>query len=955
MLVKLLHNFKIKRAVKKKPGFGLTTWFFILAAFVMFSYPLLPGFTMAQAQEITAHDRAIALLDNLTPQERVGQLFLVTFKGTDVGPDSQIYDLISNHHIGGVVLQAKNDNFVAGDQTLTEALTLTRQIQLDRWTAAQKTRIDPVTNEEYQPNFIPLFIALPQEGDGYPYDQVLSSMTPLPNEMAIGATWNPDLARQVGSVLGQELSAIGVNMLFGPSLDVLEAPHIEGSNDLGTRAFGGDPFWVSEMGSAFIQGVHQGSASSVAIVASHFPGFGASDRLPEEEVATVRKQLEQLKSFDLIPFFDVTGDATSPEATTDALLVSHIRYQGFQGNIRLTTRPLSFDPQAFNQLMELPELNTWRNNGGVMVSDDLGSRAVRGYYDLTSQTFDMPRRVALSAFQAGNDLLYVADFSSGDLDSYTSAVQTLDFFTQKYREDTFFAQRVDQAVARILELKFRLYGDFGLNRVLASQDKLAQVGQSGQVTVEVARQAATLISPSLAELDDTVPDPPNRNDRIVFFTDTRTGTQCSSCQPEPLLDVQALEGVVLRRYGPQAGGQVVPNNLSSYSLADLQQVLTSGTGDSDLERDLGRSNWIVFAMLNSSPDLPSFNTLKQFLSERPDLFQKKRLIVFAFNAPYYLDATNISKLTAYYGLYSKAPQFVDVAAYLLFQELRPNGALPISVMGVYDLNTMLTPDPDQVINLRLDVPGEEITNSTTTPEPQVTEYKVGDVITIRTDEILDHNGNQVPDGTPVEFIIGAGGDTAAPRQVETTEGGIARTTIQATNSGALDVRAVSEPAKQSNTLHFDIQSDNLGSIPPTATQEPSPTPTETQTPTLTPTTQPVEPIQPPSRPQLADWIMAVLVSAAISWSAYRLSALIGQVRWGVRSGFLTLIGGLLAYSYLALQMPGSEELLKNSVSRGVFLSTLLGAGLGLLITWLWRALSATNEENTSNHSSVHQG
>ncbi len=945
------HVSKITQRLKNGSRSRINALVFLLVVFLVSSYPVFPGYAMKQAQETSAHDKAMAMLESLTPQEKVGQLFLVTFKGTDVGPDSQVYDLINNHHIGGVVLQAKNDNFVGDDQALTEAQTLTRQIQLDRWTISQKTRVDPVTNEEYQPRFVPLFIALSQEGDGYPYDQILTGITPLPNEMAIGATWNPELALQVGSVLGQELSSIGVNMLFGPSLDVLEIPHVEGSNDLGTRAFSGDPFWVSKMGSSFIQGVHQGSGDHVAVVATHFPGFGASDRLPEEEVATVRKQLEQLKSFDLIPFFDVTGNAASPDATTDALLVSHIRYQGFQGNIRLTTRPLSFDPQAFNQLMDLPQLNAWQNNGGVMVSDDLGSRAVRGYYDLTSQTFDMPRRVALSAFQAGNDLLYVADFSSGDLDSYTSAVQTLDFFTQKYREDTFFAQRVDQAVGRILELKYRLYGDFGLNQVLTSQDSLDQIGQSGQVTVEVARQAATLISPTQAELDDTVPDPPNRNDRIVFFTDARTGAQCSNCQPEPLLDIHALERVVLRRYGPQAGGQVVPNNLSSYSLTDLQLILNSGVGDSDLERDLSRANWIVFAMLNSSPDLPSFNTLKQFLSERPDFFQKKRLIVFAFNAPYYLDATNISKLTAYYGLYSKASQFIDVAAYLLFQELRPNGALPISVMGVYDLNTMLTPDPDQVINLRLDIPGEEVTSGTSTPEPQVTEHKVGDVISIRTDMILDHNGNPVPDGTPVEFIIGTGGNSVAPRQLETTTSGIARTSVQASNSGALEVRVVSEPAKQSNTLHFDIQSDNLGSIPATATLEPSPTPTEPPTPTVVPTIQTVEPVEPPSRPQFADWIMAVLVSAAISWSAYRLSALIGQVRWGVRSGFLTMIGGLLAYSYLALQMPGSEELLKNSVSRGVFLITLLGAGLGLLITWLWRALSSANEESSRNLSS----
>ncbi len=389
---------------------------YLLLVLLLLATPLFNGNAKTSAQQVTPEERAQAMLDSMTPQERVGQLFLVTFQGTDVGPDSQIYDLITNHHIGGVMLLAKNDNFANSNQPLNQVIALNRQLQMDRWTASQQSHSDPVTNETYTPNFIPLFIGMSQEGDGFPYDQIRNGLTPLPNEMAIGATWNPDLAEQVGNVLGNELSALGINLLFGPSLDVLETPHMDDSNDLGTRTFGGDPYWVGEMGSAYIQGVHSGSNGRVATVSTHFPGFGSSDRLPEAEVATVRKSLDQLKNFDLAPFFAVTGDATTPEKTTDALLASHIRYQGFQGNIRLTTRPVSFDPQAFNQLMSLAPLANWRQNGGMVVSDDLGSQAVRGYYELTSQTFDMPRRVALSAFQAGNDLLYVADFSSGDMD-----------------------------------------------------------------------------------------------------------------------------------------------------------------------------------------------------------------------------------------------------------------------------------------------------------------------------------------------------------------------------------------------------------------------------------------------------------------------------------------------------------------------------------------------------------
>ena len=39
-----------------------------------------------------------------------GQLFLVTFEGDQATFDSDIADLITNYHIGGVVLSASNDN-----------------------------------------------------------------------------------------------------------------------------------------------------------------------------------------------------------------------------------------------------------------------------------------------------------------------------------------------------------------------------------------------------------------------------------------------------------------------------------------------------------------------------------------------------------------------------------------------------------------------------------------------------------------------------------------------------------------------------------------------------------------------------------------------------------------------------------------------------------------------------
>lgn len=318
----------------------------LIRIILLLVFLVLPVQSVVQAQTATPPS-VEAVLNSMTPEERVGQLFLVTFNGTDTSEVSQVYDLITQNHVGGVVLLAQNDNFVSAPDTVAQTQALINSIQRVEWETSINPVIDVTTGLEMNSVYVPLFMGIAQEGNGYPTDQILSGLTALPSEMAIGATWNTEFAARVGEVRGRELSALGFNIYLGPSLDVLEVPSVSGG-DLGTRVFGGDPFWVGEMGRAYVTGLHTGSENQLLVIAKHFPGVGGSDRLPEEEVSTVRKSLEQLKQIELFPFFSVTGNAPSPESAVDGLLVSHIRYQGFQGNIRATTRPISFDPQALN-------------------------------------------------------------------------------------------------------------------------------------------------------------------------------------------------------------------------------------------------------------------------------------------------------------------------------------------------------------------------------------------------------------------------------------------------------------------------------------------------------------------------------------------------------------------------------------------------------------------------------
>jgi beta-N-acetylhexosaminidase len=908
-------------------------------------FPMNRAHAAPDDQEQGLRRDAQGILAQLTPEEKVGQLFLITFKGRDLNETSPVYNLIVQKHVGGVILLPSNDNFSASENTIRDLYTLTSTLQQLAFLKAQGPSQDPTALKQD----IPLLIGINQEGDLSPYDSILNGVSSMPNEMAIGATWDPQFALKVGTVTGKELSAMGINLLLGPSLDVLEQNPSQVGEDLGTRTFGGDPFWVGVMGRAYIQGLHQGSNNHLAVIAKHFPGRGSSDRPPEAEVATVRKSLEQLKQMELSPFFAVTGNPVLPETTTDGLLLSHIRYQGFQGNIRATTRPVSFDPTALDQILKLEQFSIWRQNGGLIVSDDLGSQAVRLFYDPNGTTFDA-RQVARNAFLAGNDLLYANNFvATGDPDSYSTITRTLELFTQKYREDPAFAQRVDASVERILMLKLRLYPEFKIGSVTPTEEGLADIGQSAQVSFEIAQEAATLLSPGANELADILPRPPSLTDRVIILTDVRTSRQCSQCPEQNTLSVDSLQKTIFRLYGPAATGQILLTKYSSYAFTDLILWLNGNITDTvtALDSDLILSDWVIIVMLDVNPNYPESNAVRRLLSEKASLLRNKKVITFAFNAPYYLDATDVSKLTAYYGMYSKEPSFIDVAALLLFQELNPVGASPVSIPGVgYDLITSTSPDPQQILQLYLDLPQEPVVEATfpgvnsITPtfEPTpVPKFKVGDTLPMRTGVIIDHNQHPVPDGTVVRFLVYNNGE--ATQTIETTTvDGIARASYRIQAEGLLEFRLSSDPALVSNIIQLNSAEGQAVAITAIApTSQPSSTPTLTSTSTLSPThtSTPTPTPPPPPQPGTTDWFGALLISFSAAIVIYFLGRHLVSIRWGVRWGLLAGIGGTIAYLFIMAGTTGSDTWYQRTRFNGVLLASLVGILVGWLIGWLW--------------------
>jgi len=916
---------------------------------------LLPVPVAAQAE----NDFIQEIIARMSVEERIGQLFMVTFTGSDVGPGSDIAQLIVQYRVGGVVLLSSNGNFSNQGDTPLQVAQLANGLQQLAFTAAQQattsippgtqplTGTTPVTGTlPLGPSpYIPLLIALDHEGDGYPYTRLTNGFTALPNNMALGATWDKANARAIGQIVGRELSAVGVNMLFGPSLDVLNNPRPTLKGDLGTRVFGGDPYWVGKMGQAYIQGVHEGSEGRVATVAKHFPGHGDSDRRADEEVSTVPKSLQELRKIELAPFFTVTAlGGAEPAAITEALMSSHIRYRGFQGNIRQLTPPISFAAEL-QAILSLPEFAPWRQAGGVMVTDALGVPAVRKYYDPQLQSFPH-KRVAQEAFLAGNDLLVLSQFALTDVwaDQFENIKSTIQFFRDKYVSDSKFQAQVDQSLARILRLKHQLYPDFSLEEVQVDVGQLAEkVGKGYDQVSQIAEKAVTLIYPGPDELADRLPSSPLLEDKILIFTDDRQAQDCYDCPPFSFIEPDALEKTILRLYGPEASEKIEPAQIRSLTFSQLKGYLsTAGTGGSteDIAPLIQEADWIIFATLDVNlDDYPDSDAVKLFLKQLSDSLRNKKIVVLAYNAPYYLDTTEISKLTAYYGIYSKVPAFIDASVRALFREFTLQGAPPVTVQGInYDLILRMEPDPDQVIEI---MPvGASMEGTPTAETPGSIGVKVGDTLELRTSVIKDKNGNPVPDGTPVVFRFFYPAETLElPRLETTTVDGIAEAAVKLERTGQLEITAASGPSLKSIKLIVTIEGDEPATIVtqvptavPTPTVTPTPTPTPTPvpaTPTPSPTPQPTVEVIPseasPSsrRVGVGAFLLSLVATFTVGGAGYALRRNEGRSpTQGLRAFLWVLICGTAGYIAYGLSWPGAGFFLKISRHWGAPLMSL---------------------------------
>ncbi|OCL01791.1 glycoside hydrolase family 3 protein [Glonium stellatum] len=204
----------------------------------------------------------------------MGQLFMMGFDGTTVTP--QIRTLIEKHHLGCILLTAKN---------LKSAEDTTKLCY----------ELQKVAHDAGHP--VPLAIGVDQENGGVNslFDEIY--IRQYPSNMGIAATGSTDLAFEVAKATAQEISACGINWIFGPCLDVLTNAR---NQPLGVRTAGDDPQEVSAYGVAFMKGYKE---AGLVTLGKHFPSYGNLEFLGSTlDVPIITESLEQLSLSALIPF-----------------------------------------------------------------------------------------------------------------------------------------------------------------------------------------------------------------------------------------------------------------------------------------------------------------------------------------------------------------------------------------------------------------------------------------------------------------------------------------------------------------------------------------------------------------------------------------------------------------------------------------------------------------------------
>ncbi|MEO3929362.1 glycoside hydrolase family 3 protein [Micromonosporaceae bacterium B7E4] len=244
--------------------------------------------------------------------------------------------------------------------------------------------------------------------------RISDGVTNLPSPMAFGAAGDPAITESAWRAAGTELAALGVNVDFAPSADVLEA----NSKVIGSRSYGSDPKAAGTQVGAAVRGLQ---GAGVAATLKHFPGHGQTAADSHKGLPVVTADRKKLESIALPPF------SAGIAAGAWLVMAGHLDVRAVDPEV----------PATFSRKLLTDMLRGQLGFTGVLVTDAMDMAAVAKQPAGTT---------AVRALNAGNDLVLMPPNVT---EAYNGVLAAL-------RDGSLPRARLVEAVTRVLTLKFRL-------------------------------------------------------------------------------------------------------------------------------------------------------------------------------------------------------------------------------------------------------------------------------------------------------------------------------------------------------------------------------------------------------------------------------------------------------------------------------------------------------------------
>ena len=309
----------------------------------------VPETTAADVETVPSPDTLGEILDNMTLEEKVGQMFLGRCRTESAAED------LKKYHLGGYILYGCDFE----DQTPDSI----RQ-----------------TIESYQSVAgLPLLIAVDEEGGTVcrvsAYPEFRSE--PFPSPRTLYAQGGRELALCAEAEKAYLLHSLGINVNMAPVCDVTTQP----GAFLYSRSLGQSP---EETGRFAAEALSRMAEYGVGGVMKHFPGYG-SNADTHTGMAVSWRSLAQMEAEDLPPF------QAGIDTGLGAVLVGHIMVMALDDH-----RPASLSGAVIGYLRQEMGFE------GVIITDDLAMGAITDTYGAGE--------AAVLAVLAGNSMLCSTEY-----------------------------------------------------------------------------------------------------------------------------------------------------------------------------------------------------------------------------------------------------------------------------------------------------------------------------------------------------------------------------------------------------------------------------------------------------------------------------------------------------------------------------------------------------------------